>query len=684
MKNSLNHLSRANSPYLLQHAGNPVDWYPWGEEALSRAQKENKPLIISIGYAACHWCHVMAHESFMDPEVAEYMNHHFVCIKVDREERPDIDQIYLEASQLISGTGGWPLNAFALPDGRPFYAGTYFTRTQWLDLLKRVIPVYETQFAELEKQADSLTVALRSGSPLQVSASDNSEFSREWYTALIHRWEGLIDMQEGGFTSVPKFPLPVAWEFLLQYHYLTGSDQALNWVNRTLLAIAYGGIYDHTGGGFSRYSTDRYWKVPHFEKMLYDNAQMISLFSHAYQVTRRKEYAEIIKQTVAFVQRELMNPEGAFYSSLDADSEGKEGKYYTYTMEEFKEVLDQSDVQLLADYYQVTEQGNLEKGKNILFLKTPLEDYARMHDLTSGEFSKIVDNAREKLMELRNHKTKPARDEKIITSWNALMIKALLDSYHALEEPACLAAAIKLAHLIEKNMFNDSAILHRSYKDGNVTVNGFLDDYAFYSDALIRLYESTFDMYWLERSRKLALFVLDHFGDKQSPFFCYTSDLSESLIARKPEITDQVLPSSNSVMVNVLIRLGHYFDEPLFNSRAADILKQVSSNMAINGPYFANYAMACGLQIFMPIEIAILGEQAVEKSSKLQLNYLPTALFLGGKQEDLPLLRNKLVKNATLIYVCKGKTCQLPVKEVKAALKLIDYTGGAEIGKYQT
>jgi len=672
MKNQMNRLAKANSPYLIQHADNPVDWFEWGAEALTKARKENKPLIISVGYAACHWCHVMAHESFMDPEIAAYMNIHFVCIKVDREERPDIDQIYLEAAQFISGTGGWPLNAFALPDGRPFFAGTYFPKAQWYELLKRIITIYGSQYADLVKQAEDLTKAVQTSSPINEIVFPAAEiFNKEQYTALLDPWEGLIDHEYGGFTSVPKFPLPAAWEFLLQFHYLTGNEIALKWVENTLLAISGGGIYDTAGGGFSRYSVDRYWKVPHFEKMLYDNAQLVSLFAHAYQVTRRSEYGEVIRQSTGFIQRELMNREGACYSSIDADSEGEEGKFYTYTLAEFKEAVDPPDFDIMADYYRITENGNWENGKNILFRKSPADVYAKSINQSPEAFGKVLNRTNQQLLYYRSRRIRPSTDEKIITAWNALMISAFLDSFHALGHKKYLDAALKTATFLCENMFTRNGILQRSYMNGNATINGFLDDYAFLAESMIRLYQSTFELRWLEMARKLTDFVLEHFSDKNSPLFHYTSDLSETLVARKPEIPDNVIPSSNSVMTHVLIRLGLFFDEPSYTGRASEILRVVEKNMAAQGPYFANYAMALGWQAFAPSEIAIIGEYAGEKNSILQKNYLPLSVISGGNEENLPLLKNKRVIGKTLIYVCRNRVCQLPVGDVESALNII-------------
>jgi uncharacterized protein YyaL (SSP411 family) len=671
MKTKLNRLANANSPYLRQHAGNPVDWFQWGEEALVKARKENKPLIISIGYAACHWCHVMAHESFVDAEVASFMNDHFVCIKIDREERPDIDQIYMEAVQHITGGGGWPLHAFTLPDGRPFHGGTYYPRLQWLDLLKRIQSVYENHYADLLIQAETLTSALQTNLFTVPPAADKNQFTKEQYDSFTDSWENLMDKKDGGFKSAPKFPMPVVWEFLLQYHYITGNASALNYVNNTLEAMAKGGIYDQIAGGFSRYSTDKSWKVPHFEKMLYDNAQLISLYARAYQVMNNMEFAGIVRECIAFCERELMNGEGAFYSSLDADSEGEEGKFYTFTAKEFKESVDPEVSQLLAGFYQVTDEGNWEHGRNILWRKRTYAEFALQNDMSGESLSKILQNAHDRLMAVREKRIRPSTDEKIITAWNALMIAAYIDAFHALGTPGYLHSAVRLAQFIEQRLFTAEGNLLRSYRDGNAMIPAFLDDYSLLSEALIRLYEATFDLHWLDLSHHLARFAMDHFSDPGNSLFYYTSDLSETLIARKYEIPDTVIPSSNSVMANVLIKLAHFYDNSSYISRATSLLNQVLHDNSTHNPYYARYAMALGLLAFPLNEIAIAGEKAAEKNSILQRHYLPTSLFLGGDDENLPLLKGKGVPNATKIYVCRDKTCSLPVDDPEEALHLL-------------
>jgi len=671
MDTHLNRLASASSPYLQQHAGNPVDWYEWGEEALDKAVNENKPLIISIGYAACHWCHVMAHESFMDEVVAGFMNRHFICIKIDREERPDIDQIYMEAAQHISGGGGWPLNAFALPDGRPFYAGTYFPKNQWLELLKRIVRIYNDQYTELEHQADSLTETIRNDPFILSKSRDHYDFNKDQYKKIFSAWEDLIDYHAGGFAAVPKFPLPVAWEFVLQYYYLTGNEKALESIGITLQAMANGGIYDQVGGGFARYSTDKHWKVPHFEKMLYDNAQLVSLYAHAWQVTRNPAYAGIVEQTVAFVQRELMSPEGGFYASLDADSEGGEGRFYAWSIKELEEILGPSVSRIISAWYQAIPEGNWEEGQNILLAQPSKAAFARQHNLQPENFSEMLDKANNTLLLAREKRSRPARDEKIITAWNALMITACVDAFKALGKQLYLEAAISAATFLENNMIRDLGNLWRSFRNGKASVAGFLDDFAFFAEACINLYEVTFDLHWLELSDRLTLFATEHFSAGNGYLFFYTSDLSDPLIARKREVADNVIPASNSVLARVLFRLGHYHDNSSYIGRALQMLRQMEQELAGGGPYYANWALLLGLVVFPSHEVAITGEKATAKSLELQKNYLPTAMFLGGKAENLPLLANKLVRNKTLIYVCIDKTCSRPVEEVDEALTLL-------------
>ncbi len=671
-KLSMNNLIYSSSPYLLQHADNPVHWQEWSEEILKKAKDENKPLLISIGYAACHWCHVMEHESFSDEEVAAYMNENFVCIKVDREERPDVDQIYMDAAQILSGSGGWPLNAFALPDGRPFFAGTYFNKKQWMDLLSKISNLYKNDYQKVVDYANQLTQGIRSNSLSAGLVNQEMKFDKKEYEDLFSGWKSQIDFYKGGFNRAPKFPLPVAWEFLLQYNYLTDNEEALNAVLITLDEMVKGGIYDQIGGGFARYSVDANWKVPHFEKMLYDNAQLVSLYSHAYQITKKERYKEIIVQTLEFVNRELTGPGGGYYSSLNADSEGEEGKYYVWSDNEFSEAVDDEFEPLINDYYQITSKGNWEHGKNILLPKNSKEIFTENHNIELSQFNSILENADSKLLKYRESRVRPSTDNKILTSWNALMIKANLDAYKALGDKQYLQSALSSAKFLETNMLNEDGSLHRNFMNDKVSIVAFLDDYALLAQSYIELYSITFDKHWLDLSKYLTDYCIDHFLDKKTGMFFYTSDISESLIARKHEITDNVIPASNSVMANVLLKLGHYFDNDSYIKMSELMISNVIENIKKSGPWYANWGILLGMLSFEQSEVAIMGEKAVSINAEIRSNYLPATLFLGGDSENLPLLKAKLVDNETWIYVCRNKVCNIPVTNAEDAIKQID------------
>jgi uncharacterized protein YyaL (SSP411 family) len=664
-----NRLINAKSPYLRQHADNPVDWYEWGPEALKKAKDENKPLIISIGYSACHWCHVMEHESFMDSAVAKIMNEEFVSIKIDREERPDIDQIYMNAAHLITGRGGWPLNAFALPDGRPFYAGTYFPKDQWKQVLTQLADVYKNDYDKVLQQAESLTQGIKSQEVITVAGDSTVNFTKDTYKRIFAKWQPMIDYNRGGYSKAPKFPLPAGWEFVLQYHYLTGNDKALEAVTTTLDAMAKGGIYDQIGGGFARYSTDNRWFAPHFEKMLYDNGQLVSLYSNAYKATKDERYAEVIRETLEFIKREMTSPEGGFYSSLNADSEGEEGKFYVWTREEIKEALGEKTAALIIEYYQVKKSGNWEHGKNILYRKENKRDFAEKNDLSLEEWNNMLSKAKNQLLEMRSHRIRPSTDDKVLTSWNALMMKGYIDAYLALGDKDYLQSAVKNARFLESNMIREKGRLWRNYKGGEAGIEAFLDDYALLADAYIKLYQATLDVHWLDLARKVADYAIAHFKDEQSGMFYYTSDQSENLIVRKMEITDNVIPASNSVMAHVLYRLGEYYYHQPYMKMSKIMLNQVSKDTPGGGPYYANWAMLMGLIAYEPYEVAIMGSKAEEKNKELQSRYLPTAFFMGGREENLPLLENKLMEGKTIIYVCRNKSCKLPVMEVDQALR---------------
>ena len=668
-KNALNRLARSDSPYLREHADNPVDWYEWGSEALQKAKEENKPLIISIGYASCHWCHVMERESFMDTAVARVMNEHFVSIKIDREQRPDIDQIYLNAAQLVSGHAGWPLNAFALPDGRPCYAGTYFPKEQWLMLLSQVNDTYEKQNSLLTQQAEALTAGVQNHELITEPSDSATAVDQDAYVSTFAQWSSGLDFENGGLVGEPKFPMPANWEYLLQYHVLTGDRKALAVVTTTLDRMAHGGIYDHLAGGFFRYSTDREWRVPHFEKMLYDNAQLASLYAHAYRLTGNSSYKQIALETLAFAEKTLMSPEGAFYSSLNADSEGEEGKFYLWRKEEIKDLFDGEMGQLVSDYYNVTDSGNWEDGKNVLFTTDPPGDFAKERNLTT-EWSETLATARMKLLASRSKRVHPSTDDKVLTSWNAMMLMAFIDGYLATGDTHYLSVALRNATFLKKNMMHGNGSLWRNFKDGKGSIDAFLDDYALLAQAYIQLYQVTFDIRWLQEARSLTGYALSHFLDSKTRMFFYTSDRSEDLVARKMELADNVIPSSNSILCGVLFQLGELYQEPSYTVQSKIMLNHIiKGREASEMLFYANWLKQSAWFAYQPFEIAVMGPGAVDVSRQLQEKFIPLAVFMGGTEENLPLLENKYVDGKTIIYVCRARVCRLPVEDVRQALE---------------
>ncbi|MEM6842341.1 MAG: thioredoxin domain-containing protein [Bacteroidota bacterium] len=665
-----NALINETSPYLLQHARNPVSWYPWGDEALEKAAQEEKLVIVSIGYAACHWCHVMEHESFEDSAVADFMNQHFVSIKVDREERPDVDQVYMNASQLLTGRGGWPLNAVALPDGRPFFAGTYLPKDQWMQVLQKLVETHRDDPERINTIATQVTEGIRAIDQLEV-ASPQTSYSEEALDQLFDVWKPQIDFKWGGNQGAPKFPMPVNLSYLMQYSYYADNQSAKEAVLTTLDKMALGGIYDHLGGGFSRYSTDSQWKVPHFEKMLYDNAQLVSLYSQAYQLTGDSLYRSVVYQTLNFVEQEMTSPEDAFYSSLDADSEGEEGKFYVWEKAEVERVLGE-DFSLFGEYFNITEQGNWEGGKNILYPEKRLADFAQSTDKLSADVIQTIRQAKRQLLTVREQRTRPGLDDKVLTAWNALMLNGLVDAYRAFGEERFLQMALTNAAFLTEKIIQDDFSLTRSYKDGVASIEGFLDDYAFTIAAFINLYQATFDEKWLYTAQSLTDYVLEHFPDEESPLFFYTSDDHASLIARQKEISDNVIPSSNSVMARNLWVLGLLLANDQYTTRAKTMLATMYATVQEYPNFHANWASLLAQLIHEPYEVAILGQSPQTTRQALDQQYLPNVLFLGGETEgSLALLENKLVEGQTTIYVCQNKICKLPVTQVDRALAQI-------------
>lgn len=675
-----NRLAKETSPYLLQHARNPVEWYPWADEALQKAKAENKLILVSIGYSACHWCHVMEHESFEDGQVAEIMNRHFVCIKIDREERPDIDQIYMNAVQLMTNQGGWPLNCFCLPDQRPIYGGTYFRKQDWVNLLLNLANFWNEKPEEATEYADKLTAGIQLSEQI-VPVRESREYTREDLKAIVEPWKKLFDMDEGGYNRAPKFPLPNNWVFMLRYAHLADDNAARAGVLLTLQKMAFGGIYDHIGGGFSRYSVDGRWHVPHFEKMLYDNAQLVSLYAEAYQYNPDELYRQVVNETLAFVRRELTSPEGGFYSALDADSEGVEGKFYTFTREEIDEVLAE-DAPVFCRYYHVADDGNWEEEQtNILYRKSSDEEMAHRLHLGLDQLREKISGCRRKLFTYRAKRIRPGLDYKILASWNGMMLKAFSDAYRVFGRQEDLDMAITNANFILHNLSAGNR-LERVYRPEGKKIKtqneaAFLDDYAFVIDGLIGLYEATFDERWLQHARDFAEHCLENFFDPVSDMFFYTSAQGEQLIARKQEIMDNVIPASNSVMAHNLLKLGHLFDQEALRDTALQMLRNVQPHIKTYGSGYSNWAALLLNEVFGMYEIAITGKEAEQKRAELEKHYIPNKILLGGAHGTLPLLRDKQ-QSETRIFVCENRTCQLPVYQINDALKQISNRGTAQ------
>ena len=670
-----NKLINESSPYLLQHAYNPVDWYPWGDEALAKAKAEKKLIIISIGYAACHWCHVMEHESFEDSLVAAVMNENFVSVKVDREERPDVDDVYMTAAQLISGRGGWPLNAIALPNGKPIFAGTYYPKDNWLGILKQFVKLQKEDPERLQKSADELTKGIADSNLIEVNSNPFS-FSMDQLSDVVSRSMAKYDNKEGGRRGAPKFPMPNGYEFLMKYHWITGDKEALETTELSLDKMAAGGIYDHVGGGFARYSTDAEWLVPHFEKMLYDNGQLVSVYAQAYQLTGKARYRSVVEETIAFVERELMSEEGGFYSSLDADSEGEEGKFYVWSEEEIDEALgDGEDAALFKEFYDVSQKGNWEH-KVILNRVKEIEAVAKKYGKSVDEVSELLRRQNMILLDKRAARVRPGTDDKVLTSWNALMLAGYLDAYGALGEPSYLERSITNAQFILNKQMSKDGRLNRNFKDGKSSINAFLDDYALTIHAFMKLYQVTFDEKWIRESERLSEYAYEHFYNDETKMFDYTSDLDPPLVAKKAEYNDNVVPASNSSMARSLYTLGTLTYNKKYLETASQMLNNMVSQLGESEylSFYSNWMQLLLDHIKVPYEIAIVGEDAMKKRTELAQNYLGNSIILGGKDEgSLELLKSKLIPDATMIFVCQNKVCKLPVESVDEAMPLVSY-----------
>ncbi|GAA4937734.1 thioredoxin domain-containing protein [Algibacter agarivorans] len=670
-----NALINETSPYLLQHAHNPVNWNPWNEKTLTKAKSENKLMLISVGYAACHWCHVMEHESFEDSLVAQVMNTNFINIKVDREERPDVDQVYMSAVQLMTGSGGWPMNVIALPDGRPVWGGTYFKKDQWMDALEQISKLYVENPEKLLEYADKLEQGIKSLDVVELNTNE-PVFEKPFIEDAIKNWSKQFDHNFGGMNRAPKFMMPNNYHFLLRYAHQTNDKKLQDFVNLTLKKMAYGGVFDHVGGGFSRYSVDSKWHVPHFEKMLYDNGQLVSLYADAYLITKNELYKNVVTETLEYIKRDMTTQNGAFFSSLDADSntsegELEEGAFYVWTTDELN-VLLKEDFNIFADYYNVNNYGFWEHDNYVLIRKDDDESIIKKHEITQDILDKKKIKWKDILLEARNTREKPRLDDKTLTSWNALMLKGYVDAYRVFGNADYLASAEKNANFILNNQLREDGGLNHNYKNNKSSINGYLEDYAATIDVFIALYENTLDEKWLTTARDLANYTFDYFFDDTSKMFYFTSNNDASLVSRSIEYRDNVIPASNSIMAKNLFKLSHYYDNEHYSKTAMTMLNNVKPEMQEYPSGYSNWFDLI-LNYAQPYyEVAIVGTDAKQKISELNKTYIPNKLIAGSTSENnMPLLENRFDPEETLIYVCVNKACKLPVSKVNDAIKFL-------------
>lgn len=693
---SRNKLKNEKSPYLLQHADNPVDWYPWGEEAFEKAAREDKPILLSIGYSTCHWCHVMEHESFEDPEVAKLMNDTFVSIKVDREERPDIDNVYMTVCQLLSKGGcGWPLNIIMTPDRKPFFAGTYipketrFGRIGMVELVPRIKEVWENNRDDVLKSAESITEAVKKATDLSV-IQGGGDLTPATLTLGYNQLLGRFDETYGGFGRAPKFPTPHNLLFLLRYWKRTGDGQALHMVETTLDGMRKGGVYDHIGYGFHRYSTDPRWFLPHFEKMLYDQAMLAMVYTEAYQATGRKEYEDTARQIFAYIMRDMTSPEGGFYSAEDADSEGEEGKFYVWTEDEIIGVLGKEDGDLIIRTYNVEKNGNFSEeasgektGSNILYLRRPLGEVAQSFNLSAEEYGSRIERSRKRLFEVREKRVHPHKDDKVLTDWNGLMIAALAKGAGVFGDKRYSDAAGRAADFVLHSMRDDKGRLLHRWRDGDAGIAGTIDDYAFFIWGLLELYESTFDVGYLKTAIVMQNEMKDLFWDDRNGGFYFTAHDAEELISRQKEVYDGAIPSGNSVAMLNLLRIGRITGDPSYDDMAAKLSKAFSP--AVEQAPMAYTQLLTGLDFATgpSYEVVVAGDPAAEDTkemlSALRKKYIPNKVLLFKGTEDEPGItaiagftkgQSPLNGKATA-YVCLDHVCNLPVTDLKKALELL-------------
>jgi uncharacterized protein len=672
-----NRLAQSRSPYLLQHANNPVDWYPWGDEAFERARGEDKPVLVSIGYSACHWCHVMAHESFENESVARLMNDNFVNVKVDREERPDVDAVYMDAVQMMTGQGGWPMNVFLTPDREPFFGGTYWPPAprhgmpSWPQLLQSIALAWRNERPRVCDSAASIVERLAAGNQVEQSSADLNDSLLNQAFETIHSH---FDRVNGGFGGAPKFPQAMTLGFLLRYHARTGRSEALEMVQLSLDRMAAGGIYDHLGGGFHRYSVDAQWVVPHFEKMLYDNALLSRIYTEAWQVTGDEKYRETAVGVLDYVLRDMTAPEGGFYSAEDADSEGEEGKFYVWTKTEIEDLLEPVEADWFSRRYDVAPDGNFE-GTIILTAKASVEDIAAQTGTSVERVQSVLKSARHKLMEARAKRIRPARDDKILTDWNALMLQSFALAGRAFDRPDYLEAARRNGAFLLEHLYLDGRLGH-VYKQGRSETHGYLDDYTNLLEAMTALFESTGEVRWLNAARELSTALLELFADDRGGFFTTSVEAGRELPVRPKSLIDGVTPSGNSSAVMGLLRLAALTDDRALEEPALDALRLVAGALGRHGTSFGYALSAMDFHLSTPKEVVIVGPAESSEYQQLARTrdraYLPNVITVRSRPEDaaeadLPLLQGKtMIDGRPTAYVCERYTCRTPVTDPSA------------------
>jgi uncharacterized protein YyaL (SSP411 family) len=671
----MNELHKETSPYLLQHANNPVHWKAWSNETLSLAQKENKLVLISIGYSACHWCHVMEHESFENNEVAKVMNSYFINIKIDREERPDVDAVYMKAVQLMTGRGGWPMNVVTLPNGKPVWGGTYFRKNDWINSLEKLQELYNEKPELLLEYADKLTEGISSISLVPIN-DDKTVFSKEQLENLIVKWKKSFDWEYGGMARAPKFMMPNNYEFLLRIGVLQKNKELIDFVNLTLTKIYYGGIFDTVDGGFSRYAVDMKWHIPHFEKMGYDNGQMVSLYCNAYKVFKNETFKEVVFKTLNFVEREWLSPYGSFYSAFDADSFNEdnkleEGAFYSWKKEELERLIS-DDFDLFSKVFNINEYGFWENDNYVLIQNKSLEEIARENSIDSRLLKEKKSSWEKTLYDYREQRKKPLLDDKCLTSWNAILLKGFVDAYKTFGDEKHKEIALKNGEFLQKNCWDNDGFLYRNFKNGKNSIVGYLEDYAHVIDAFISLYEITFDENWLFNAKQLTHYCFDYYYNEKQQFFAFNHKNDSQLIAEHYEVEDNVIPAANSVMARNLKKLGVYFENNYFEEIAQKMLQNILPTIDYPSA-FSNWLMLHLDFDEQNKELAIFGNESFDYAKRLNTKYLPNIILAVAKNESkLPFLKDKQETKSTKFYLCQNKSCSAPTENFELLLQNIE------------